>query len=118
MQPRSKKSNALAKDDGSPEPRRRRAKRILRAADKIAHDILRESHVQSKPQKTETQAKIIRIYVALADNVGLKFLSHRNGVSDELQADVSAPWELRKVLIRSSKLKNLKWDLFRYTGEV
>jgi hypothetical protein len=59
---------------------------------------------------------VIRIYVALVDNVGLMFLSHKNRVREELQADVSGHWELRKALIRSYKLKNPKWDLFRDTG--
>jgi hypothetical protein len=39
-------------------------------------------------------------------------LIHRNGVREELHASVTGPWELRKALIRSYKLKSLKCDLF------
>jgi hypothetical protein len=72
----------------------------------IAYDKLREERaVRKKEEKPPTK---MRIYVRLADQVGIEHLKHRIGRREIYDVEVGAWHELGKKLIRKFRLKGLK----------
>jgi hypothetical protein len=93
---------------------RRDAKRMTRASNKIASDLLRSTRDQARAEKQEPEKKNMKIYVTLHDRVGLPFLKHWNATRRELHVGIDkGPWEIRKCLIRVYRLKGLPWVLYR-----
>jgi hypothetical protein len=90
------------------------ARRLLRAAKKVTYDLLREQ--RTARQQVEEPAKVIRVYVTLADQVGLKHMEHRVG-RREVHALRTGEWyKFRKKLIQRYRLKSLQWNLWLRDG--
>jgi hypothetical protein len=85
---------------------------MIRTAKKIAYDVLRERPKELKQKKHQAQ-RIIKVYITVDDQVGIKHMQRRVGKREKYEADVSgAALDLRKSLIRSYPLKKLKWSLW------
>jgi hypothetical protein len=94
--------------------RERDARRMLRAVKKVEYDRLRELRAARKQEVAP--AKRIRVYVTLADQVGLKHLEHRVGRREIYDLDEGAWHKFRKKLVQKFRLKGLRWNLWDQSG--
>jgi hypothetical protein len=93
--------------------RDRSARRLLRALKKIAYDRLREERGAHK--ELEKPVKL-RIYLTLADQVGIEHLKHRIGRREVYEVEHGAWHKLRKKFIQKFRLKGLNWNLWVMSG--
>jgi hypothetical protein len=102
-------------DQTSESSKERGAKRLLRALKKIAYDDLRGRRKHEKETKHDY---VHRAFITIEDEVGIKHLAHRVNQREEYQTTIAKPHELRKSLIRSCRLKGLRWNLFKVGAAV
>jgi hypothetical protein len=94
--------------------RERDVRRMLRAVKKIEYDRLRR--LRAEQRQEVAPAKRIRVYVTLADQVGLKHLEHRVGRREIYDLDDGAWHKFRKKLMQKFRLKGLRWNLWEQSG--
>jgi hypothetical protein len=90
--------------------RLRDARRLIRAVKNQAYDLIR---TEKRAQRiTKESEPMIKIFVTLADQVGMKHLAHRVGRREAYECQKGAWHKIRKKLIRKFRLKGLHWNLW------
>jgi hypothetical protein len=65
------------------------AKRMIRATERIARDLLRSAHNANGAEKPRPEKKNIKIYVTMNGRVGIPFREHWNATRQEFHVDIS-----------------------------